>query len=239
MKKLMLLSFLMMAAIFVNAQRGGSSPEERAEKRVAHLTEALDLSTEQQAELKEVFIEQAENRKAGGKKMKDLSQEEKEAFKAERKATKAATDAKIANILTPDQQVAFENLAKEKKGDRVPRSNAKGKKGKKGNKGKKDKGTLEERTQKKTDRLGEQLGLDADQKTAVYDLFLQNAPTMNRKDFRDLSEEERAAVKAQGKEKRATMEAALAEILTTEQLATYQGLKKNRGKKGKKGKKNR
>lgn len=236
MKKLMLLSFLMMAAIFVNAQRGGGNPEERAQKKVTHLTEALDLSTDQQAELKEVFIEQAENRKAGGKKMRDLSKEEKDALKAERKAAKAATDAKIAAILTPDQQAAFEKLEEERKGDRGPRPNAKGKKGEKGKKGKKDQGTLEERTQKKTDRLGEKLGLDADQKTAVYDLFLQNAPTTNRKGIRDLSEEERTALRAEGKAKRAAMEEELAKILTPEQLTTYQGLKK-KGKKSKKGKK--
>lgn len=215
----MVLSFLLMTTILVQAQRGG---EQRIHKKVNHLAEALELTTEQQIAVKDVLFEQQENRKAPSKKMRDMSEEERATWKAERKAEKAAVEAKITNILTPEQQVIYEDLKKERKEKWAKRG--------KGKKGKRSKATLEERTQKKTDRLSEKLDLDATQQTAVYDLLLNNAPDKKGKNFRELSEEERAARKAEFKEKKAFIEAELAKILTPAQLELYQSMEK--GKRG-------
>lgn len=236
MKKLMLLSLLLLTTIFVNAQRGqrgGGNPEARVEKQVERLTTELDLSTEQQTQLKAIFIEQHQNRKAGGKKMQDLSQAEKEAMKAERKAAKAATDAKIAAVLTPTQLATFQNMAKERKGRRGAKGEAKGKR-----RGNKEKVTPEVRAQKRTDKLTEQLGLDANQQTAIYNLFLNQPSKPKKGNRKELSAEEKEVLKADRKENKAAFNAALAQILTPAQLETFQNLsKEKKGKKKGKGKK--
>ncbi len=247
MKKLLVLSFLLMTTILVNAQRRGGppSPEVRAEKMVSHLTTELNLSTAQQTQLKEIFVEQHQSRKAGGKNMRDLSQAEKEAFKAERKADKAEMDSKIATILTPAQLETFQKLETEKKANRGQRGGAKGQEGRgKGEKGQgkgkgknKEKVTREMRAEKRTEKLTETLGLDANQQDAVYQLFLQQAPKQ-KVDRKKLSKEERELLKAERQQEKAAFDAELAQILTPAQFEQFQNLpKKEKGKK--KGKKNK
>lgn len=256
MKKLIMLSFLLMTTIFVNAQRRGGppSPEMRAEKMVTELTTKLDLSTAQQAQLKEIFADQHQSRKAGGKNMRDLSQEEKAAFRAERKAGKAEMDNKIATILTPAQLENFQNLETEKKANRGQGGGAKGTEGRgkgkaknkeKGEKGQgkvknKEKATPEMRAEKRTEKLTETLGLDTNQQDAVYNLFLQQAPKQ-KADRKSLSKEEKELLKAGHQQEKAAFDAELARILTPTQLEQFKKLpKKEKGKKGKKkGKKNK
>lgn len=227
----MLLSLLLLTTIFVNAQRGqrgGGNPEARIQKQVDRLTTELDLSTEQQAQLKEIFIEQHQSRKAGGKRMQDLSQEEKEAMKAERKAAKAEMEAKIADVLTPAQLATFQSMAKERSKNRRSRGYAKGKR-----RGDKKKATSEERAQNRADRLTEELGLDANQQAAVYNLMLSKQPSGKRGEWKELSEEEKELLKENRKKEKAAFEAELAKILTPTQFETYQKLPKKRKKKGK------
>ncbi len=241
MKKLLLLSFLLMATILVNAQRRGGHSEMNVEKRIAHLTTELNLSTQQQVQLKEIFVEQQQSRKAGGKEMRDLDQTERAAFRVERKNAKAAMEAKIANILTPAQLETLNNLAAEKKVNRDQRGHANGKKGRGKGKGKaknKEKATPEMRAQKRTDNLTETLGLDANQETAVYQLFLNQAPKVKKGKKGQLSEEEKQLMKENRKKDKAAFEAELAQILTPAQFEQFQNLpKKEKGKK--KGKKNK
>jgi len=243
MKKLMLLSFLLLATIFVNAQRRGGNPEASVEKRVANLATELNLSAEQQTQLKAIFVEQQQNRKAGGKKTRDLSQTEREAFRAERKEAKAATDAKIANVLTPAQLETFNSLAAEKKANRGQRGGVKGEGGRGKGKGKgkaenREKATPEMRAQKRTDKLTETLGLDANQQTAVYNLFLNQAPKekIKKGERGQLSEAEKQLRKENRQQDKADFDAKLAQILTPAQLEQFKNLpKKEKGKK--KGKK--
>jgi len=245
MKKLILLSFLLVAALFVHAQRGGGNPEARAQKQVDRLTEQLNLSVDQQTKMHQVFIDRHQSRKTGGKKMQDMNEDERAAMKAERKAAKIAFDNNVAAILTPAQLETFQNLPKARRG-KAPKA-GKGKRGeaKKG-KGKKHKGnrqkaTPAERAQKQTDRLTEKLGLDANQQAAVYKLIANRATAnQNGTDWKSLSKEERAALKGSKKEEKAAYEAQLANILTPAQFEIYQNMpKKKKGKKGKKGKKKR
>lgn len=259
MKKLILFSLLMVATLFVHAQRGGANLEARVQKQVDRLTEQLNLSGDQQTQIYDLFMERQQNRKAGGERNRDLSQEQRAALKAERETAKVAFDNQVATILTPAQFETFQNLPTAGKGKgQNAKKGGKGKgknvgQGKRGqaNKGQANKGqgkknganrqkaTPEERAQKQTDRLTEQLGLDANQQTAVYDLIASRAAT-NQKgaDLKSLSKEERTALRANKKEEKAAYEAQLANILTPAQLETYQNLpKEKKGKKGKKVKK--
>ncbi|MFK7979450.1 MAG: hypothetical protein AB8G86_05685 [Saprospiraceae bacterium] len=244
MKKLILLSFLLMTTIFVNAQRRGGNPEKGIEKKVANLTTELNLSTEQQTALKEIFIEQQQSRRAGGKNMRDLDQAERAAMKAERKDARAAADAKIANILTPAQLETFKHLETEKKANRGERGAAKGDKGRgkgkgKGkakNKGNKEKATPEMRAQKRADKLTETLGLNANQQTAVYNLYLNEQPKAKKGKRGQLSDAEKATMKAERQQQKAAFEAELAQILTPAQFEQFQNMPKKGKKKGKKNK---
>lgn len=253
MKKLILLSFLLVATLLVHAQRGGGNPEARAQKQVDRLTESLNLSADQQAQMHQLFIDRQQNRKAGGKKMKDISQEERAALRADRQAAKAAFDNQVAAILTPAQLETYQNLPKkgrgqgEKagKGKRGQGQNAgQGKRGQaskgkgKKNKANRQNATPAERAQRQTDRLTEALGLDANQQAAVYDLIATRAAN-NQKgaDWKSLSKEERKALKGTKKADKAAYEAQLANILTPAQFEAYQNMPKK--KSGKKGKRNR
>lgn len=238
----MLLSLLLVSTLLVNAQGRGGNPEMRIQKRVEKLSEQLNLSTAQQAKLKDIFTAQQQNQKRPDKKMQDLSPEEKAAIRAERKTARAAVDQQIAGILTAEQLTTYENLPKEqrgKKGERGEKGKGKKVKGEKGGKGKSN-ATPEQKAEKKTAKLTEQLGLDANQQDQVYNLLLNQAATVKGKAAKELSKEERAALRETRKADRAAYESALAEILTPEQFTTFQNLpKKEKGKKGKKGKKNK
>lgn len=178
-------------------------------------------------------MEQQESRKAVGKKMRNLNQTEREAFRAERKEEKAVMDTKIAAILTPAQLAVFHNKAAEKKGNRG-RGKGKGK-----GKGKnKEKATPKMRAQKRADKLTKELGLDANQQAAVYNLFLKQAPRTKKGDRSELSEAEKQLLKENRQKDKAAFNAELAQILTPAQLEKFQNLPK-KGKGKKKGTKNR
>ena len=240
MKKLILLSFLLVATLIVHAQKGGGNIEARVQKQVDRLTEQLNLSPDQQTQMYQLFFDRQQNRTAGGKNMKDLSQEERAVIREERKAAKAAFDNQVATILTPAQLETYQNTSKGQRGE-------KGQKGTKGqgkiNKGARQKATPAERAQRQTDRLTEQLGLDANQQAAVYDLIVNKAAT-NQKgaDWKSLSPEARVALRESKKKDKEAYNAQLAEILTPAQLEIYENsAQKNKGKvkkgQGKKGKK--
>jgi Spy/CpxP family protein refolding chaperone len=89
------------------------------------MTEDLNLSTEQQKQMTELFNSQKEDRKANGKPMKDMSEEEKVQYKAERKAERAAFDAKVEAILTPEQLVIYQQKKGEYKSEKKADKGAK------------------------------------------------------------------------------------------------------------------
>lgn len=242
MKKLILLSFLLVATILVHAQRGGGTPEVRAQKQVDRLTEQLNLSADQQTQMYQLFIDRQQNRNAGDKNRQELSQEDRAAMKANRTATKAAFDNNVAAILTPAQFETYQNLPKGRRGqgqnaDQGKLGRAKKGKGKK-NKANRQKATPAERAQSQTDRLTEKLGLDANQQAAVHDLYAARAANHGEKPGKDISKEERAILKENKKQDKAAFDAQMANILTPAQFEAYQNLpKRKKGKKGKKGKK--
>ena len=99
-----------------------STPEQRQEKHLAHLTKELNLDAKQQEAVGEILAEknvkaqdaksQKESRKASGDKM---TAEEKTAFKTKLLAEKADTDAKMKAILSADQYQKWIAMREENK----------------------------------------------------------------------------------------------------------------------------
>jgi periplasmic protein CpxP/Spy len=90
---------------------GGGSPEERAEKQLAQLTQELGLTAEQQPRVKTALlarIAKTDGIRGGGGEKKDKLQDAKVAVDE--------YNASMKTILTPEQYTTLEELQKEKKG---------------------------------------------------------------------------------------------------------------------------
>lgn len=87
--------------------------------------------------------------------------------------------------------------------------------------------TPEERAQKKTDRLTEELGLSEDQSTKVYDIMVDHCKTM------DELHAEMKALKMRMKAEREKTDEAIEAVLTPEQLETFRAKKEEMKKKHK------
>jgi len=115
MKKLLMICGLLFGVVtFSHAQEGGRkmmSPEERAKKQTERLAEKLKLSDEQKSKVLAIYTEQAN---AMNKEMQAHQADRKARF-AEMNATRAANDAKIEAVLTPDQKKAYEALKADRK----------------------------------------------------------------------------------------------------------------------------
>jgi len=231
MKKLILLSLLTLATIFVFAQRSGGDPEARIQKRVNQLTEKLDLSETQQAQVSTLLTSQQASRVNQGKKRSDLTEAEKETIKVNRKAAKAEFDGQMAAILTPEQNELYKNLPKGKR-----------KKGGQKGKGKKTGGRKSsgERSEARLTKLTEQLDLSAQQQSAIKELMVSRKQSHEafRKSKKDNAELDREAMKSERKAANAAYHAELEKILTPNQLETYEKLKAERKAKGKKKERN-
>ena len=141
MKKIvMMLAVLMMSSAAMMAQpprgghhgRGPMNPEKMVEQRVDRLDKALSLTTEQKTAITTILQEEQGQMKAqfdGKAKGERPSQEEMQAHQEAMKAQRAATDAKIKQVLTPDQQAKYDELQAQ-----GPRGNKDFKKGKPGKK---------------------------------------------------------------------------------------------------------
>ena len=115
MKKLMIICGLLFSVItFAHAQGGNrnmGTPEERATKMAARLTEKLSLTPDQQTKIKAIFLDQStqmekarteagDDRKAGREKMMAMMKD---------------NDTKINAILTDDQKKAYTAYQEERK----------------------------------------------------------------------------------------------------------------------------
>jgi hypothetical protein len=92
-------------------QGGGGTPDQRADKQLAQLTQELGLSAEQQPRVKTALlarIAKTDGIRGGGGEKKDKFQEAKTAMDEYNAAMKT--------ILTPEQYATLEELQKEKKG---------------------------------------------------------------------------------------------------------------------------
>jgi len=238
MKKLLLLSIMLFSVLFANAQNQKATPEEMAQKRVNKLTEQLNLSSSQQTDIYDLYLNQILNRKAKGKKHSTMTKEDRMAFKADRKAAIADFENEMAVILSPEQLETYKSLKTQKnRRNKGKIRNTKGKKGKVHKSKVKSNKSPEERAQKKVDKLTEKLALNASQQERVYTLLLNRTTKVKGQNKKELSKEERAILKENRKQDKANFDAEMANILSPEQLDIYENMKaENKGKKKSKGK---
>jgi len=228
MKNSIICTLLMFMATFVFAQDKSANLEAKVQKKVDRMTQQLDLSDEQQAEVKDLLMEQQQQRLAIKKSKKDMTEEERAVLKAERKADKKDFNAKLNNILSPEQQAIYKSAKADRK------KAQKGKKGKHMKKKQKMKGkgkSPEQKAERKVSRLTKELNLSADQQEQMMELMLSKSA--NHKELSDAkkaatSEEEHENLKAKRKELKANYKEKFEAILDAEQLATYKKNKETR-----------
>ena len=107
---------MLLSVLFVNAQRNQGTPEEMAQNRVDRMTKQLDLTEDQQSQMYDLVLSQFQNRNANGKaNFSQMTQEEKDAFRAERKANQEAFSNGLSEILTADQMAKYKGGSQSKK----------------------------------------------------------------------------------------------------------------------------
>ncbi|PKB15900.1 hypothetical protein [Flavobacterium sp. 5] len=98
-------------------KRERQTPEQRSQAQLDKLTTELTLNSQQQEQLKPILAEQnakleairAERMNRNGKEM---TSEERDAFRTKRQEDKKATDAKLQAILTPEQFKKLKEIEK-------------------------------------------------------------------------------------------------------------------------------
>lgn len=115
MKKLLMICGLLFSVItFAKAQDGERkmpTPQERAERTTAQLTKKLNLTEDQAAKVKTIFLDQA----TAMVKMREESKGDREGMMAKMKSLNDANDVKINAILNDDQKKAFTEWQVERK----------------------------------------------------------------------------------------------------------------------------
>lgn len=98
-------------------QREKQTPEQRTQNQLDKLTTELTLNSQQQEQIKPILVEQNAKMEAMrtqrmGGNAKEMTSEERDAFRAKRQEDKKATDAKLQAILTPDQFKKMKDIEK-------------------------------------------------------------------------------------------------------------------------------
>ncbi len=86
-------------------------------KRLTELKSTLDLTTEQEQKIKQIFAENKDSHKELKAKVsgiKGKTIEEKQQLRAELMEFRSQTKTKIQEILTPEQNIKFEQMIKER-----------------------------------------------------------------------------------------------------------------------------
>ena len=121
MKKIVLVLAIALMGIAVNAQsprhhndNGHGNPEQMVERRVERLDKALQLTESQKAEIAKIYMLEMEAVKKekqsmapGDEKPGRPDESVMKARREEMKARRAATDAKIEALLTPEQATKY------------------------------------------------------------------------------------------------------------------------------------
>ena len=124
MKKLILVIALTLSSLTFAQNRKGQemSPEQQAEIQTKRMTLDLDLNSNQQKEVKSIFLEQAKKREALRAEMK-AKRESGEKASADERYNKEneiledqiALKAKMKKVLSPEQMVKWEAKQEERK----------------------------------------------------------------------------------------------------------------------------
>ena len=90
------------------------NPTERAERQTNALTEALDLSTDQQATVSDINLKYAEEVAS----LREKNREEREEARAAMKDIKERKEAELKEVLTEEQMEKYQEHQKKRKGRR-------------------------------------------------------------------------------------------------------------------------
>jgi protein CpxP len=98
-------------------KREKQTPEQRSQAQLDKLTKEISLNTQQQEQIKLILAEQNAKLEAlraerMGNSPKEMSADERDAFRAKRQEDKKATDAKLLAILTPEQFKKMKEIEK-------------------------------------------------------------------------------------------------------------------------------
>jgi hypothetical protein len=122
--RLIAIAFGILISATAFAQRGGRSPEDRAEKMTTHLTEKLSLSEEQATEVKALFLN---SMKEGREKAEQASnREERIALRKEQQRT---MEEELKSLLSEEQfkdYLALKEDMHERRGHRRGRDRKEG-----------------------------------------------------------------------------------------------------------------
>ena len=110
----------MLTAVAVNAQNRGKRPanpptsEEMATRMTERMTKVLDLSDEQQKAVYQMNLDQINAMQAQRKENFEKKQGEMDARREEMKARREARDAKLKELLTPDQYTKWKEMEQQR-----------------------------------------------------------------------------------------------------------------------------
>lgn len=118
---LIITAFFTSLNLFAQQDFNKKTPEERAQKQSERMKKSLDLSDEQYQQIYDIFLKHITD----ADKIRNSSSvnEDKSGKKEELKALRKTTHSKINTVLTPEQQVKFEQLLKEMKEKRKGKRN--------------------------------------------------------------------------------------------------------------------
>lgn len=126
MKKLFVICGLLFSVItFANAQGGGrmaGTPEERATKMTATLTDKLTLTADQQTQVKAILLDQ--NTQAA--KAREAAGDDRAAMRTKMMSLMEDSNTKINALLTDDQKKAFASYQEERKAAMQKRADGNG-----------------------------------------------------------------------------------------------------------------
>lgn len=176
------------------------TPEAKAEKMTIKLVEKLELDEGQKEKVEAINLEFVQS----ANKLKTNSEISDDDKKSEFKSLKEDYKASMKDVLTEEQFAQFSEM-------------------KKGHKSKK---TLQEKARAKTDRMTEQLGLNAEQEAKLYDLNVKVAMKIQAiKKNEEFSDEKKKKFINGNKQ---DYKRVLKSILTEEQMERLEELKKKK-----------
>ena len=211
---------LLLTAGFANAQAQGKGgrdmdPAKRADKQTTMMAEKLGLSADQTVKVKAINQQYAEKAKATfGDKEKGEKGQNREAHQALR----TEQNAELSKVLTKDQAAKWEQMKADRKGEGRGEGKAKGA-GRDFDPAK--------RAEQQTDRMAQELNLNADQ-TAKVKAINQKYAEQAKAAHEAKADGDKGKTKGANKDLRAQHDAELKKVLTKEQAAKWEQLKSER-----------
>ena len=108
---MMICALVFSVVTYANAQQGGGTPAERAQKMADRLADKLKLSDDQKAKVATIYVDQA----AAMTKIREEAGDDKAAAREKSMKLRKENDAKVNALLTDDQKAAYKTMQDEQK----------------------------------------------------------------------------------------------------------------------------